>query len=87
MAFVASGFEHAIANMYFIPAGILAKSIPGARLASGLTPAVINQLNWAAMWQNNLIVVTLGNLVEGGLFVGVVYWWIYVQGNRVDNIQ
>ena len=79
MAFVSSGFEHAIANMYFIPAGIFAKSIPGARLASGLDAAVIEQLNWVTMWQNNLISVTLGNLVGGGLFVGAVYWWVYVK--------
>lgn len=79
MAFVSSGFEHAIANMYFIPAGIFAKSIQGARLASGLDAAVIEQLNWVTMWQNNLISVTLGNLVGGGLFVGAVYWWVYVK--------
>ena len=79
MAFVTSGFEHAIANMYFIPAGIFARNFPEARLASGLDPAVIDRLNWTAMWQNNLIAVTLGNLVGGGLFVGMVYWWIYTR--------
>ncbi|MCD6188219.1 MAG: formate/nitrite transporter family protein [Desulfuromusa sp.] len=79
MAFVAAGFEHVVANMYFIPAGIFAKSLPGARLASGLDPAVIDQLGWASMWQSNLISVTLGNFVGGGLFVGVVYWWLYVR--------
>jgi formate/nitrite transporter len=84
MAFVTSGFEHAIANMYFIPAGIFARSIPGARLASGLDPAVIDQLGWGAMWQNNLIAVTLGNLIGGGLFVGMVYWWVYHYKNSPD---
>lgn len=79
MAFVASGFEHVIANMYFIPAGIFARNIPGARLASGLDPAVIDQLGWVSMWQNNLLTVTLGNLVGGGIFVGAVYWWLYVR--------
>ncbi len=80
MAFVASGFEHVIANMYFIPAGIFAKAIPSARLASGVDSGVLDQLNWFAMWQNNLLVVTLGNFVGGGLFVGGVYWWVYVRG-------
>jgi len=84
MAFVASGFEHVIANMYFIPAGIFARNIPGARLASGLDPAVIDQLSWAAMWQNNLISVTLGNFVGGGIFVGMVYWWLYVRGRNLS---
>jgi len=79
MAFVASGFEHAIANMYFIPAGIFAKNIPSARLASGLDHNILDQLTWGAMWQNNLIAVTLGNLVGGGLFVGMVYWWLYAR--------
>jgi formate/nitrite transporter len=84
MAFVASGFEHAIANMYFIPAGIFARHFPGARLASGLDPTVIDQLDWLAMWQNNLIAVTLGNLIGGGLFVGAVYWWSYHCTNLPD---
>ena len=79
MAFVTSGFEHAIANMYFIPAGIFAKNIPSARLASGLDSVVIDQLNWVTMWQNNLLVVSLGNFVGGGIFVGGVYWWLYVR--------
>ena len=83
MAFVAAGFEHVVANMYFIPAGIFAKNLPGARSASGLDPAIIDQLSWATMWQSNLLTVTLGNFVGGGLFVGVVYWWLYVRKNRV----
>jgi formate transporter len=80
MAFVAAGFEHVVANMYFIPAGIFARNLPGACLASGIDPAVIDQLGWGAMWQSNLISVTLGNFVGGGIFVGAVYWWLYVRG-------
>ncbi len=80
MAFVTAGFEHVVANMYFIPAGIFAKNLPGARLASGLDAAVIDQLGWGTMWQSNLISVTLGNFVGGGIFVGGVYWWLYVRG-------
>ncbi|MDY0211869.1 MAG: formate/nitrite transporter family protein [Desulfuromonadaceae bacterium] len=77
MAFVASGFEHAIANMYFIPAGIFAAQLETVQSMCDLDPALLEQLNWATMWQNNLISVTLGNLVGGGLCVGVCYWWIY----------
>ncbi len=77
MAFVASGFEHAIANMYFIPAGIFAAKLETVQSMCALDPVLLNQLNWLNMWQYNLISVTLGNLVGGGLCVGVCYWWIY----------
>ena len=79
MAFVAAGFEHAVANMYFIPAGIFARHLPAACSASGLDAALLQQLDWTAMWQYNLVAVTLGNLIGGGLFVGLVYWWVYVR--------
>ncbi len=85
MAFVTAGFEHAIANMYFIPAGIFARNLPAARIASGLDSALIDQLSWGGMWQNNLIAVTLGNLVGGGVFVGAVYWWIYVRSGQAEE--
>jgi formate/nitrite transporter len=65
-AFVASGFEHSIANMYFIPAGIF---------CTGIDPTkAVATLNWVTMWTNNIIVVTLGNIVGGLFFVGVLYW-------------
>jgi formate/nitrite transporter len=68
MAFVSSGLEHSIANMYFIPAGILTQGFI-------TDPTKINAgLNWVTMWTNNLIVVTLGNIVGGMVFVGVIYW-------------
>jgi formate/nitrite transporter len=68
MAFVSSGFEHSIANMYFIPAGILTQGFI-------TDPAKINaNINWVTMWTNNLVIVTLGNIVGALLFVGVLYW-------------
>ncbi len=79
MAFVASGFEHAIANMYFIPAGIFAKAIPSACAASGIDSQILAQLNWSSMWHSNLIAVTLGNFVGGGIFVGSLYWLIFIR--------
>jgi formate/nitrite transporter len=68
MAFVSSGLEHSIANMYFIPAGILTQGyiLDGTKINTGL--------NWVTMWTHNLIVVTLGNIVGGMIFVGVIYW-------------
>ncbi|MFO7765388.1 MAG: formate/nitrite transporter family protein [Pelovirga sp.] len=82
MAFVAAGFEHVVANMYFIPAGIFAKDLPSAREASGLDALLLDQLNWWTLWQNNLLVVTIGNLIGGGFCVAAVYWWLYVKNTN-----
>ncbi|MFH1615582.1 MAG: formate/nitrite transporter family protein [Planctomycetota bacterium] len=84
MAFVTSGFEHCVANMYFIPAGIFAKSFPAAVTASGKSAEQLAGLNWATMWTNNLITVTLGNIVGGAVFVGVVYYFLYVRGTETE---
>ncbi len=68
MAFVSMGLEHSIANMYFIPAGILTQGWI-------LDPTKINTgLNWVTMWTNNIIIVTLGNIVGALFFVGILYW-------------
>jgi formate/nitrite transporter len=68
MAFVSSGFEHSIANMYFIPAGIMTQGFI-------TDPTKINAgLNWVTMWTNNVIIVTLGNIVGALFFVGIIYW-------------
>ncbi len=85
MAFVTSGFEHCVANMYFIPAGIWAKSFEGARVASGLTPAQLDSINLGTMWTNNLISVTLGNMVGGVLFVGLAYFYAHVKTPKTAN--
>jgi len=73
MAFVSSGFEHCVANMYFIPAGIFCSGLLTPEQAAGIGPKLAN-LGWVTMWTNNIIVVTIGNIVGGLLFVGVVYW-------------
>lgn len=81
MAFVASGFEHSIANMYFLSAAIFAKGYRNAAELSGLDSSALEILNWSAIWTDNLIAVTLGNFAGGTLFVAVLYWWIYVKKN------
>jgi formate/nitrite transporter len=68
MAFVSMGLEHSIANMYFIPAGIFTQGWI-------LDPTKVNTgLNWVTMWTNNVIIVTLGNIVGALFFVGILYW-------------
>lgn len=71
-AFVAAGFEHSVANMYFIPLGILLKE----RVAAG----AVEQLNWNGLWIN-LLPVTLGNIAGGAVLVALVYYFIYMRGN------
>jgi len=82
MAFVTSGFEHAIANMYFIPAGIFSKVFPGAVEASGKSLETLSALNWGTFFTNNLISVTLGNFVGGAILCAAVYWWLFVRGSN-----
>jgi len=77
--FITSGFEHSVANMYYIPAGILAKANPAWVAASGIAPAKLTSLNWGTFMINNLIPVTLGNIVGGGVFVAGIYWFVYIK--------
>ena len=64
-AFVALGFEHSIANMYLIPVGMLAES---------------DAIDWLLL-MDNLLPVTVGNIIGGGGFVAFVYWVVYLRGN------
>ena len=81
--FVASGFEHSIANMYYIPAGILAKSAYTSKaLELGVSQTAIDSLNWCTMFTRNLLPVTLGNILGGAGFVGCVYWFVYLRGRK-----
>lgn len=63
MAFVALGFEHSVANMFFIPLGIF--------LGADVT--------WTGFLINNLLPVTLGNIVGGAVFVGMLYWFVFLR--------
>lgn len=83
-AFVACGFEHCIANMYFIPVALLIKFYAPASFwtGSGLKPESYASLNWDALFINNLIPVTLGNIVGGAVLVGFIYWLVYLRGRR-----
>lgn len=84
--FITSGFEHCVANMYYIPAAILAKGNPELVKAAeelGVTADKLSHLNWGTFFINNLIPVTLGNILGGGVFVAVIYWFIYVRNNKI----
>lgn len=78
MAFVASGFEHSIANMYFIPIGLFLKGNANLVSAAGLAET-INNLTWSNFIVKNLIPVTLGNIIGGAFFVAGAYYLVYLR--------
>lgn len=80
-AFVAAGFEHSVANMYFIPVGLFIKAgAPTSFWASIGTSAVdYPGLTWGGFLFNNLLPVTIGNIIGGAILVGAVYWFVYLR--------
>ncbi len=82
MAFVASGYEHSIANIFFITKGLLLKSHPEIVQAAGLSANKLSNLNWNGFIFGNLIPVTLGNIVGGGFFVAFLYWVVYLKPKK-----
>jgi len=80
-AFVALGFEHSVANMYFIPAGLLLSADP--QIMALLDPATdLTQLTVKGLLLNNLLPVTIGNIIGGGFFVAIVYWFVYLRRKK-----
>lgn len=79
LIFVICGFEHCVANMYYISAGLFAKGIPVYAQAAAEAGVDINVINWGNFFVTNLIPVTLGNIVGGGICVGLVYWFLYLR--------
>jgi formate transporter len=77
-AFVASGFEHSIANMYCIPIGLLLKDHAGVMAAAGRMPGELTDLCILGFIRN-LIPVTIGNIIGGALMVAAIYWFIYLR--------
>ena len=80
-AFVAAGFEHSVANMYFIPMGLLIRDFapPGFWTAIGQAPDQYASLTWGSFIVRNLVPVTVGNIIGGGVLVGGVYWFVYLR--------
>jgi len=76
MAFVAIGFEHCIANMYFIPTGIFLHQWAGVPGPAIFDPS---SLSWISFLWKNLVPVTTGNIIGGGVFVGMSYWGAYLR--------
>ena len=84
--FVAAGFEHSIANMYFVPPGLLISTEPEALATAGLTADQLDRLNgpWVV---HNLAAVSLGNIIVGGVMVGLAHWFIHLRGQPAGGDQ
>jgi formate/nitrite transporter len=81
-AFVAAGFEHSIANMYFIPFALFIKDFDRNFVTTvGDKVANLDLLTWQAFLVNNLIPVTIGNIIGGAVLVAAVYWAIFLRSD------
>jgi formate transporter FocA len=80
-AFVAAGFEHSVANMYFVPIGLLIKEFAAPEFWAAIagTPEQYATLTWWTFLSRNLVPVTIGNVIGGGVMVGAVYWFVYLR--------
>ena len=76
-AFVAAGFEHSVANMFFLPFGLFVKS-DSAFVAAHKAPDLSN-VTWGDFLWSNLVPVTIGNVIGGSVMVGAIYWFVYLR--------
>jgi len=87
--FVAAGFEHSVANMYFIPIGLFIKNFDPTTYADIVTKLNAGNefanLTWGNFFIGNLLPVTIGNIIGGAILVGVVYWFVYLRKSSLKN--
>jgi formate/nitrite transporter len=82
-AFVAAGFEHSIANMYFIPYALFIKALDPAFITEvGAKVTNLESLTWASFLGANLLPVTIGNILGGAVLVAAMYWSVYLRGKK-----
>ena len=86
MLFVVCGFEHCVANMYYIPAGIMAASndnyVNVAMEKYGMTAEQIAAINWQNFFVTNQIPVTIGNIIGGMVFIGLPLLFLYRDSKK-----
>lgn len=82
-AFVALGFEHSVANMYFIPVAMFIRAFAPESfwVSVDATPDAYATLDLTGLI-GNIVPVTIGNIVGGSILVGAIYWLVYLRGNR-----
>ena len=82
-AFVAAGFEHSVANMYFVPFALFIKDFDPAFIqAVGDKVPHLSDLTWQTFFLGNLLPVTIGNIIGGAVLVAAVYWVIFLRPAR-----
>lgn len=79
LIFVLSGYEHSVANMYYIGAGLFAKNIPAYAEAAAEAGIDMEAITWGNFLGVNLLPVTLGNILGGAVCVGCAYWYLYLK--------
>lgn len=79
--FIAAGFEHSVANMFMIPAGMYTFQLATPEMLAAIPDVEIirNTLTWPNFLLNNLLPVTLGNIIGGAFFIGLYQWIIYFK--------
>ena len=85
-AFVATGFEHSVANMYFVPVALLIERDHTWMAATSGVPDT-SGLTWGSFLVDNLLPVTIGNVIGGGLLVGAVYWFVYLRRSAREEAR
>jgi formate transporter len=78
-AFVAAGFEHSVANMYFVPFALLIRDLDPAFVAATPKLPDLAALTWESFLLRNLLPVTVGNVIGGAVLVALVYWSVYLR--------
>lgn len=82
MMFVLCGFEHSVANMYYISAGLFAKLVPAYAQAAADAGIDTSALTVGNFFGKNLLPVSLGNIVGGAICVGCAYWFLYLRKKK-----
>ena len=82
LIFVICGFEHCVANMYYISAGLFGKNIPSYVAAAAAAGVNLDVITWKNFFVTNLVPVTLGNIIGGAVCIGAFYWYIYLKENK-----
>ena len=76
MLFVLCGFEHSVANMYYISSALFALNVPDYAAAA---TAGVSGLTWSAFFLKNLLPVTIGNIIGGSFIIGAAQWAVHLR--------